>query len=336
MPTQAPIGQGLTARPGLNMRSRPPSAGAGADSAAPNGDISGNDQISPEVMCENIHKNARGDGRCSLFASADILDVTISELVTQFEGYALGLIKELDGRASLTVTSSPVVSFIAKERSSGICNLSDAVLHERWAMRQHAQIKDLHFLLQETHRLNQDPSCWQQNIAAAGSEVYNEFITWSFNQRGIPGVRSCSIEVDNYEACTTYLTHNDLKELLTQHSANLNNQQIATSFARQRLVVFLHVGGSHWHSITPLRLLRKKGMPDKIRRNCVEPGTSVDEELDAEEAIILETETRPINNAHAPPIQPPSPRQRPPTRETDPKRKKYMVNAQEKHLEENK
>ena len=105
---------------------------------------------------------------------------------------------------------------------------------------------------------------WQSNPAGKGSEFFGAFISEYFEiVRGVKDVRVCSIKLDQFHRSHSSVTHADVEDLL-RRSGNLNNDLIASAFEQRRLVVYLEIAESHFHSITPNVLIKRPGDTDRL------------------------------------------------------------------------
>jgi hypothetical protein len=93
---------------------------------------------------EHRHRNAVGDGRCSLFAAADVLCATIAETVRDFKIYTQIRIKELENMIMGPMSHPCFMKYLTTERLSPNCTSTDAQLWARWKFDQFWNLREHH------------------------------------------------------------------------------------------------------------------------------------------------------------------------------------------------
>ena len=213
------------------------------------------------VGSDYIHKNAIGDGRCSIHATADILGVDITEVCKEFRTYTVTEVSMIESLCSQPISSPEVQAYIAEQRLSPLSvAYSDRYLQERFIKELQDRKEGLQSACSNLESLFREGQ-WMNNDAAQGSSFFVEFVPWYFcTHRGIEAVRVCGIKVQTLSSVNGRLTHTEMIKLLTDANILINDSMLS-AFQQHKLIVYVEVGESHWHSIIPCNLQHQSSPP---------------------------------------------------------------------------
>ena len=204
------------------------------------------------------HNNEIGDGRCAAHGCATIISTSITDMVKQYTMFT-----EHEITKYKNYISHPDHGAQTQEYIDFITSIPSQPNHtDKWIQYCKNTTHALNKKLSNLKRLIRYPSSWQNNPAAQGGDIFKNFIQHHFLQHHDTDVDVITLENTNpLPLYSSPISTHTITQLITSTPAlALEPSLIYTSLLRlhnNSIIIFVNTGG-HWHTITPLKLLKRK------------------------------------------------------------------------------
>jgi hypothetical protein len=100
------------------------------------------------------HKNAYADGRCSIYATGDILGLSIDDTVAAFDDFVMERRQTAEEQLSFVASHPDVCAYFASQRQTSATYLSDDHLLTRYQTSMREETENLGHLLENVRQLH--------------------------------------------------------------------------------------------------------------------------------------------------------------------------------------
>jgi hypothetical protein len=188
-----------------------------------------------------FHKNAIGDGRCSIHATGDILGLSVEDTVNAFSEYTTR-------QETTSKTTMRDYEHILKSNADDE-TLSEKMKKDIESLAEYLEIKNN--LRKDVVQLLKNGK-WADSDAARGPEMFQDFVIDYFQ-------RKCDFKVDvRTLEYTTFkppdddiYTYDQIWKLLENTESEKTLDDFRKTFLDGHVVIYVCVNLTHWHTIVP-------------------------------------------------------------------------------------
>ena len=213
-----------------------------------------------------FHTNSYSDGRCSAFTCADILGLTLPNMVIQHKLFVDSRVDWWQLNRHCPDNAPDYVLFHAEDCNGRSDLITPPQLRARWELQNSDRVTTLQTIHQDLVTL-MTTKLWRQSTVAKGSESFGDFISYVFNDRGIPDVLAYNIDLPAIPPAP-FFTHTYVNTMVCNNNIiRTTDSRRFTSFSEGKAVFFINTG-NHWHSLVSNVLLGTKspGLATKVAK----------------------------------------------------------------------